>query len=66
MTLKDVYHILRLPIRGERIVYDPQHSYQTFTAYYHDQGAGLGIEGYEIRWEFMVEHYGRFDALLVT
>lgn len=41
--MEDDYRILRVPIRGERIVYDPRHGEQTFRVYYRDQGAGLGI-----------------------
>lgn len=34
--------------------------------YESDDGTGLGVEGYEIQWEYLAEHYPWWDAMLCT
>lgn len=67
ITLEDVYRTLRISIRGEWVLYHPHQGVQAITELYEvDYATCLGVEGYEIQWECLVEHNPRWDAMLCT
>lgn len=67
MTLEDVYRILRLPIRGTRVVYDTQRGITEMCRYYpHADVRQLGVDDYEIRWRVLAQRYRQLDYLVAT
>ena len=57
MTLEDVWHILRILIIGELVVYDPAAGHTALHQMFGCGDEGLGIQDYEIGWERLVAQH---------
>ena len=53
VTLEDVWRILRIPIHGEHVVYDPASGRATLHRLFDYGDVELGIQDYEIRWDLL-------------
>ena len=59
VTLEDVWHILRIPIYVELVMYDPVVGQTTLNRMFRCGDAELGIQDYEIGWEVLVAFHER-------
>ena len=64
MTLEDVWHILRIPIHGELVVYDPAIGQTTLHQLCGCGDEELGIRDYEIGWDLLVAQHEQLIAMI--
>lgn len=64
VTLEDVWRILRIPIHGELMVYDPAVGRAALHRLFDCGDAELGIQDYEIRWDLLWARHERVVAVI--